>query len=324
MLLLIYVCIKDSVKKMFGMNKKIVSNRVTRNKGFTLVEVMVVLVIMGILVAIAAPTVGGYIDRITLRDYVRTAKMAEDTVMSLSGMQYAKVGNPIIGNPDPNAGQWDLTWAKQYHIDESEKGKQYIYVDAWRYNNIVPESGPALELMRIAPANLGADPGDGTPAHPNLRTSAGITEYRSRTGEDIPIEDWIAHNGNVNECEQRISQSVFVLRDKNATNHSKWPVNFGQIAQGHYMRYDRYGSWMFRTINGKRIVVLHNFKLVGSDNPGDVIDGVTNFEATLRLVGDQWNVYEFIESSYSGDKNTEGKYTNFTSSYRFIGSVGSE
>jgi len=59
------------------------------------VELIVVIVIIGIGTSIAVPNFARMIQRNEWRGFVQTAQNAENTLMALTGMQYANVGNPV-------------------------------------------------------------------------------------------------------------------------------------------------------------------------------------------------------------------------------------
>lgn len=73
-----------------------------KNRGFTLVELIVVLVILAILAAVLVPTLLGYIDKAKEKKYVINAKTALDAAQAELVKEYAKnsssleLGKPII------------------------------------------------------------------------------------------------------------------------------------------------------------------------------------------------------------------------------------
>ncbi|MDR0884856.1 MAG: prepilin-type N-terminal cleavage/methylation domain-containing protein, partial [Clostridiales Family XIII bacterium] len=60
--------------------------------GFTLIEVIVVIVIIGILASLATPNFIGYIHKLKVREIVRQAKLMDDELSALIAKQYAEIG----------------------------------------------------------------------------------------------------------------------------------------------------------------------------------------------------------------------------------------
>ena len=307
--------------------------RLTSSKGFTLVEVIVVLVLIGILSAIAIPNVNAYIDRTRIKEYVAASRLAEDTTMAIAGLQYAEVGNPFIGAPafhTATASSWHGTWSRDYVLDPDKPidetmpvsksnpliGKQYVYFDSLRYNYKVGAGNTSKLLIRMAPANLAADDAN--------RDSAGIQEFIKRTGEPIPPPaKWAIHNedrpgtrsdgsNNVVDSERQASFSVFLTEQgSNIPFGDESPSTYlgsGNMPKGKYIRYNFFGSWYNREFNGKFITVLHNFQLVGGGGEKDVIDSAgSGFENALRI-SEGWYIYEYKDYSVEGDVAVGGKY----------------
>ena len=116
-------------------------------RGFTLVELIVVIVIIGIGTSIAVPNFARMIQRNEWRGFVQTAQNAESTLMALTGMQYANVGNPD-----------DAPWPGT--VDKS----QYISIDSSIAGTIVGN------VFQVTVARSGTD-----------QKSAGEQEFYKRT-----------------------------------------------------------------------------------------------------------------------------------------------
>lgn len=71
----------------------------SKNKGFTLVELIVVLVILAILAAILAPTLLGYIDEAKVKRYLPNAQACKDAAQAAFVEQYARNGDVEVGTP---------------------------------------------------------------------------------------------------------------------------------------------------------------------------------------------------------------------------------
>ena len=69
------------------------------NKGFTLVELIVVLVILAILAAILVPTLLGYINEAKIKRYLPNAQACKDAAQAAFVEQYATNGDLPVGTP---------------------------------------------------------------------------------------------------------------------------------------------------------------------------------------------------------------------------------
>ena len=92
-------------------------------KGFTLVELIVVIVILGILVAIAVPALIGYIDRAQNQSAIVEAGTARVAMQTIISEAYAHNGEYIMNNGDPvtvplGTGTSDVTDVLDAAIDE--------------------------------------------------------------------------------------------------------------------------------------------------------------------------------------------------------------
>ena len=79
------------------MNKK--KNHLSKNKGFTLVELIVVLVILAILAAILVPTLIGYIREAKVKRYLPNAQACREAAQAAFVEQYALNGDVPAGTP---------------------------------------------------------------------------------------------------------------------------------------------------------------------------------------------------------------------------------
>ncbi len=74
------------------------------DKGFTLVELLVILIILAILSALLVPTLMGYIDEARAKKYLPNAKTALEAAQSMFSRQYGLNDHPTAGDtvvPDP-------------------------------------------------------------------------------------------------------------------------------------------------------------------------------------------------------------------------------
>jgi prepilin-type N-terminal cleavage/methylation domain-containing protein len=82
-------------------------NAKSKNKGFTLVELIVVLVILAILAAILVPALLGYIDKAKAKQVVLNARSCYTAAQAEFSEMYA--GNVVYGTDDGLGNNFDMT-----------------------------------------------------------------------------------------------------------------------------------------------------------------------------------------------------------------------
>jgi len=152
---------------------------------------IVVIVIIGIGSSIAVPNFARMIQRNEWRGFVQTAQNAEATIMSLTGLQYAKTtsGNPSF-----------VTWPPTSAV----AADQFITAQSGR---------TTLSTFRITVANANAPDGN--------RESAGMQEFYKRTMNRLEPLSWRASD--------RVVCSVYFLISGSNVNDGATGVTSGYV-----------------------------------------------------------------------------------------------
>jgi len=234
-------------------------------KGFTLIEVITVCVIIGIAASIAVPNFTNAVHRTTVRNMVQSAVWAENALMSLTGLQYARSesGNPPIT---------DWSASSPNNIADSEN---YVYIQKDK------SAGPGGSgVFRVAPANI-AVPNRVAErsADASVITSAGLKEFYKRTMNPLLPATWKSGP----EYEKWVTCSVYFKLDGSNVNPSVTSVTDGKFVQYEFA----YSEYYLQDGN-RQLVIYHGIKLHGTaDKPGALLPT----PAPTPDIG--WHVYEY-------------------------------
>jgi type IV pilus assembly protein PilE len=164
--------------------QRIACNRPSDSRGFTLVEVLAALVVLGVLLSVALPTFTG-----SLRKSRRS-----DAVAALSAVQQAQERWRSV-HP-AYASNSDLTVA----ASASQPGLGLSASTAsGHYGIAISDNDPIGYTVTASVTSTGAQAGDSACASMGVRVSGGNIKYAGAAG-DI---DWAASNPDPNRCWNR-------------------------------------------------------------------------------------------------------------------------
>ncbi len=119
----------------------------TSNKGFTLVELIVVIVILALIAALLIPTLIGYIDEARAKKYLPNAKSCLDAAQALFSKQYGLNVNLPAGTPVVSDAQDHSTSGNQdQDITNTDFAKDVLKLAG------MPENTPYLFMVGVGSA----------------------------------------------------------------------------------------------------------------------------------------------------------------------------
>ena len=237
-------------------------------KGFTLIEVITVCVIIGIAASIAVPNFTNAIHRTQVRNLVQSAVWSENAIMSLTGLQYARSdsGNPLI-----------VDWGS-VEVDR----ENYVYVE--KGNNKGLNATGLDSVFRVAPANI-AVPGRVADRSVDASsiTSAGLKEFYKRTMNPLQPPEWRSGAG-----EQWVTCSVYCKLAGSNINASVTDID---TTAGKFVKYDFAYSEYYLEDGNRRFVIYHGIQYhATNDKPGVAIGAGAN---PIKDENYSWHVYEY-------------------------------
>lgn len=157
------------------------------NKGFTLVELIVVLVILAVLAGILTPALLGYIDQARSRRYFENAKTLTDAAQAMFTYQYAQndkvpTGTPVVAGSSGsnNNGDQDIT--------NTEFAKEVLKLAG------LPDGTPYCFMIAVG-SNMGAESKSAVAPKIDVSEADKYTIYYAFYVESENAKPWYFYNG---------------------------------------------------------------------------------------------------------------------------------
>ncbi|MBP5762469.1 MAG: prepilin-type N-terminal cleavage/methylation domain-containing protein [Lachnospiraceae bacterium] len=190
------------------------------NKGFTLVELIVILVILAIISALLIPTLMGYIEQARAKKYLPNAKSCYDAAQAMFSKQYGLQETPALGTPVVG-GAHDYTDSSTKNGDQDISQTQFAK-DVLRLAGM-PDGKPYFFMVAVG-SNVG-----GTTAS-EASDKDKYTVYYACYVENPDSQAWYYYNGEWTVSNPRYNNSSSIFTDRNVIKKTGIRIQYYVIA----------------------------------------------------------------------------------------------
>jgi prepilin-type N-terminal cleavage/methylation domain-containing protein len=276
-----------------------------KKRGFTLIEIIVVIAILGILAAMVAPTFSGYIHKLHVKEIVRQAKVMEDELYALTARQYAEFGYM----PSVSHGQVSVDGGSNNSLilpstaSATVDPKNYVMlnrVNGGGFNYCTGYGKNPFEYVTLANVQTGRN------ANPTalaaLRQSAGLTEFYKATGIDLSGNaERVPGSGGNDSANSEMERRWYALQFYSRSDIASTPDDPPYLTTKYLHPDQCYFAFYEVKYDGTWYLVMHNAKFPGTSSGAWVSPDVP-----LADPG-KWNVYKnTIPNDFKYD-NSGGK-----------------
>ena len=179
----------------------------TSNKGFTLVELIVIMIILAIIAALLVPTLMGYIEEARAKKYLPNAKSCLDAAQAMFSQQYGRNDGVTITNAVVSGAREVATGNQDQDITNTRFAADILNLAG------VPDGSPYLFMVGVG-SMLQAD----GPVQGYSRTivpADKYTVYYAVYMETANSKAWYYYNGEWTTTNPRLNNTSLYFSDKN-------------------------------------------------------------------------------------------------------------
>ena len=190
------------------------------NKGFTLVELIVILVILAIISALLIPTLLGYIEQARAKKYLPNAKSCYDAAQAMFSKQYGLQETPALGTPVVG-GAHDYTDSNTSNGDQDISGGDFAK-DVLKLAGM-PDGKPYFFMVAV-----GSNAGGTTASEASDKDK--YTVYYACYTETPDSATWYYYNGEWTTSNPRYNNSSDIFTSRNVIKKSGIRLQYYVVA----------------------------------------------------------------------------------------------